>query len=275
MNLRDRARAGIRPCACARHSRPWRCARPLPPTKLMATTRGSAEASSKPNRVCAKTSSFGVLRNTSIDVAELDLAARRFILLAAAAAFAALGLGLVPERRAPPECPRPSPWRAALRASAARSSRQAISLVMVFSRFQVGVAISSRYCVVLRAARPATSSSHSPVWLGSVPPNFVNAPKKWSCPVIAFRRHEAAHGEGVDQPIVKPLVLQNRGGGDCALDARRRAVARDLAACRRRAPQRRRRACPRRRLGSASRRTRRCANEGAARRLSACASRIR
>ena len=35
-----------------------------PPTKLIATMRGSAEASSKPNRVCAKTSSFGVLRNT-------------------------------------------------------------------------------------------------------------------------------------------------------------------------------------------------------------------
>jgi hypothetical protein len=76
-----------------------------------------------------------------------------------------------------------SSWR-----SPSKSSRHATSLVMVLSRFQVGVAINSRYCVFWFAARLATSSSHSPVWLGSVPPNFVNAPKKWSWPCRLRKR---------------------------------------------------------------------------------------
>jgi hypothetical protein len=45
---------------------------------------------------------------------------------------------------------------------------------------------------------------------------------------LAFGSDEAAHGEGVDQPIVEPLVLQDRSGGDRTLAAGRCALACDL-----------------------------------------------
>src|SRR4029450_8589353 len=45
---------------------------------------------------------------------------------------------------------------------------------------------------------------------------------------IAFGGDEPAHGESPDQTIVKPLVLQDRSGGDRPLAAGRRALACDL-----------------------------------------------
>src|SRR4029450_3773170 len=45
---------------------------------------------------------------------------------------------------------------------------------------------------------------------------------------IAFGGDEAAHGESVDQTIVKPLVLQDRSGGAQSAPPGRRALARPL-----------------------------------------------
>jgi hypothetical protein len=104
-----------------------------------------------------------------------------------------------------------SSWR-----RAARSSRQTMPLVMSLRRCQVGVSISSRYCSFCAAARVAASSRNSPVWLGSVPPNFREGSKEMVVPGHACRRDEAAHGKGVDQCVVEALVLGNVGGRNIA-----------------------------------------------------------
>jgi len=46
-----------------------------------------------------------------------------------------------------------------------------------------GVCISSRYCWFCAAARPATSSTHSPACFLPRPPNRAKVAKNWSCPL--------------------------------------------------------------------------------------------
>ena len=88
----------------------------------------------------------------------------------------------------------------------AKSGFQPISWAICAAWPKGGVSISSRYCWFCAAARLATSSTHSPMCCLFRPAKAVEGGKKLVVPAEAGRGHKAAHGEGVDQPVVEILV---------------------------------------------------------------------
>ena len=53
---------------------------------------------------------------------------------------------------------------------------------------------------------------------------FLEGPEEMVVPGLAFRRHEAAHGEGVDQAVVKAEILVDSRGRNLARFALRRGA---------------------------------------------------
>jgi hypothetical protein len=88
----------------------------------------------------------------------------------------------------------------------AKSGFQPISWAIWAAWLKGGVSISSRYCWFWAAARLATSSTHSPMWLLAQPAKAVEGGKELVVPAEARSGNKAAHGEGVDEAVVEVLV---------------------------------------------------------------------
>ena len=63
------------------------------------------------------------------------------------------------------------------------------------------------------------------MWRGSVPPNFLKAPKKWSCPVSVSEGTKPRMEKESIQLVVKSLVLERFPGWNVAGLAERLALA--------------------------------------------------
>ena len=75
--------------------------------------------------------------------------------------------------------------------------------------------------LVLRGGAGGDLVEKSPVWRGSVPPNFANVPKKWSCPVTPSEGTKPRMEKELTRCVVEALVLGDVGGGNVARFAHR------------------------------------------------------